>query len=68
MKNLVEMLNEAVYDHGMKQACKILNNIINNHTDDLDSVIYDLLDTISNNGEDDLILNNIESWLRDKNK
>lgn len=68
MKNLIKYLNESVYDNGMKQACKILNNIINNHSDDLDSVIYDLLDNISNNGEDDLILINIESWLRDKNK
>ena len=67
MKNIKELIIESgSYDHGMKQACKILNNIINNHQNDLDSVVYDLLDNITNNGEDDLIIDNIKSWINKK--
>lgn len=65
MKNLVEILNEAVYDNGLNKATKILNNIINNHIDDIDSVIYDLLDILTNKGKDNIILQSIESWLND---
>ena len=68
MKNIKELITESCnYDKGLTQACKILTNIFNNHSDDLDSVIYDLLDNITDNGNDDLVIDNIKSWL-DENK
>ena len=67
MKDIKDLIIESgSYDHGMKQACKILNNIINNHSDDLDSVIDDLLNNITNNGKDNLIIDNIKSWVDKK--
>ena len=67
MKNIKDLINESgAYDRGLTQACKILTNIINNHSDDLDNVIYDLLDNITDNGNDDLVINNIKSWLDKK--
>ena len=68
MKNIKDLIIEGnAYDRGLSQACKILTNILNNHSDDLDSVIYDLLDNITDNGNDDLVIDNIKSWL-DENK
>ena len=68
MKNIKDLIFEInVYDRGLKQACKLLNNILNNHSDDADTIIYDLLNNITDNGNDDLVINNIKSWL-DENK
>lgn len=67
MKNLNEYLvNEAVYDKGLEKAIDILVNILNNHTDDIDSVVWDILDKLTNNGEDDIVVKEVEAWLNNK--
>ena len=68
MKNIKDLIIENnVYDRGLMQACKILNNILNNHSDDADTIIYDLLNNITDNGNDDLVINHIKSWLDEIN-
>ena len=67
MKNIKDLIIEGnVYDRGLSQACKILTNILNNHSDESDTIIYNLLDNITDNGNDDLVINNIKSWLDEK--
>lgn len=44
-----------------------LINILNNHSDDADTIIYDLLNNITDNGNDDLVINHIKSWLDEIN-
>lgn len=49
MKNIKDLIIESnVYDRGLTQACKILNNI-------------------TDNGNDDLVINHIKSWLDEIN-
>ena len=68
MKNIKDLIIESnVYDRGLMQACKILNNILNNHSDDADTIIYDLLNNITDNGNDNLVINHIKSWLDENN-
>jgi len=67
MKNIKDLIIEGnIYDRGLSQACKILTNILNNHSDESDTIIYNLLDNITDNGNDDLVINNIKSWLDEK--
>lgn len=69
MKNIKDLIFESnVYDRGLTQACKLLNNILNNHSDDADNIIFDLLNNITDNGNDDLVIDNIKSWLDEMNK
>jgi hypothetical protein len=68
MKNIKDLIIEGnAYNRGLTQACKILTNILNNHSDESDTIIYNLLDNITDNGNDDLVIDNIKSWL-DENK
>lgn len=61
MKNLDEFITES---NAIPNIVKKINDIINYYgMEEIDTVIYDLLDGISNNGEDDLVVDNIKSWL-----
>lgn len=61
MKDLNEFITES---NAIPNIVKKINDIINYYgTEEIDTVIYDLLDGISNNGEDDIVVDNIKSWL-----
>lgn len=61
MKGLNEFITES---NAIPNIVKKINDIINYYgTEEIDTVIYDLLDGISNNGEDDIVVDNIKSWL-----
>ena len=63
MKTLLETINESnnpVMDKQLNMIVKVVNNML--AKEDVDVVVYELLDAISQNGEDDLVTNNIKSW------
>lgn len=61
MKNLDEFITES---NAIPNIVKKINDIINYYgVEEIDTVIYDLLDGISNKGEDDMVVDNIKSWL-----
>ena len=62
MKNLKDLIiNE---NNVIPNIVQKINNIINNSgTGEIDVVIYDLLNGISDDGKDDLVVDNIKSWL-----
>jgi hypothetical protein len=61
MKNIDEFITE---NNAIPNIVKKINDIINYYgVEEIDTVIYDLLDGISNKGEDDMVVDNIKSWL-----
>lgn len=64
MKTLLETINES-NDAAINKQLDIIVKIVNNllKREDVDVVVYELLDAISQKGEDDLIVNNIKSWV-----
>ena len=67
MKKLKEFINEGSQISNVNKSISLINDAINNG-EEIDEVIFDLLDGISNNGEDDLVVSNIESWLKQLKK
>lgn len=67
MKKLKEFINEGSQISNINKSISLINDAINNG-EEIDEVIFDLLDGISNNGEDDLVVSNIESWLKQLKK
>lgn len=64
MKSISQFINEsndAVMNKQLDMIVKTVNNMLSK--EDVDVVVYELLDAISEKGEDDLIVNNIKSWL-----
>ena len=62
MKNIKDLIIESnVYDRGLTQA---MQNILNNHSDDADTIIYDLLNNITDNGNDDLVISYVTYELK----
>jgi hypothetical protein len=65
MKTLLETINESnhpVMDKQLDMIVKAVNNML--AKEDVDVVVYELLDAISQNCEDDLVTNNIKSWAK----
>jgi len=63
MKTLVQTINEssdAVMNKQLDMIVKTVNNMLSK--EDVDVVVYELLDAISENGSDDLIVEHIKSW------
>ena len=64
MKTLLETINEsndAAMNKQLDMIVKIVNNMLKR--EDVDVVVYELLDAISQKGEDELMVNNIKSWI-----
>ena len=65
MKTLVQTINEsndAVMNKQLDMIVKTVNNMLSK--EDVDVVVYELLDAISENGKDDLIVDNIKAWVK----
>jgi hypothetical protein len=63
MKTLVQTINEskdAVMNKQLDMIVKTVNNMLSK--EDVDVVVYELLDAISENGKDNLIVDNIKAW------
>lgn len=57
-------LDEFITESNVDKIVKKINDIINYYgVEEIDAIIYDLLDGISNKGEDDMVVDNIKSWL-----
>lgn len=65
MKTLLQTINEsndAVINKQLDMIVKTVNNMLSK--EDVDVVVYELLDAISENGKDDLIVDNIKAWVK----
>lgn len=58
-----DLINNYHYRYKIKNIINDINNLINVNTDNIDKVIWDLLNGISDNGKDDAIVLNLKSWL-----
>ena len=58
MIQLKEFINEGSQISNVNKSISLINDAINNG-EEIDEVIFDLLDGISNNGEDDLVVSNV---------
>lgn len=64
MKSISQFItesNDAVMAKQLDMIVKTVNNMLSK--EDVDVVVYELLDAISEKGADDLIVNNIKSWV-----
>ena len=61
MKEIKNFINENSKISNVNKAISLINNEINDG--EVDEVIFDLLDGISDKGEDPLVVNNISDWL-----
>ena len=62
MKEIKNFINENSKISNVNKAISLINNAIN-YGEEVDEVIFDLLDGISDKGEDDLVVDNISGWL-----
>ena len=65
MKTLLQTINESndvVINKQLDMIVKTVNNMLSK--EDVDVVVYELLDAISENGKDDLIVDNIKAWVK----
>lgn len=67
MIQLKEFINEGSQISNVNKSISLINDAINNG-EEIDEVIFDLLDGISNNGEDDLVVSNVEGWFKQLKK
>ena len=57
-----DLINNYHYKYKLKNIINDINNLINDNTDNIDKVIWDLLNGITDNGNDDIIMSEIESY------
>ena len=71
MRQLNEFINEKLEAEDKKVIDKCIdqfNAILNDDPDSMDEFIYHFLDELTGGGSDEIIINHIESWLKETKK
>ena len=58
-----DLINNYHYKYKIKNIINDINNLIDDNTDNVDKVIWDLLNGITDNGKDVMIMTEIESYI-----
>ena len=59
-----DLIDNYHYKDKIKNIINDINNLIYDNTDNIDKVIWDLLDGISDNGQDDMIMIELENYCK----
>lgn len=69
MKNLKQSINEVRNYYNIIKASEMVNNvIINRGIEEIPDIIFNLLNKISDNGEDEMIVREIKSWVNQNSR